>query len=145
MYRIWHEVINFIYKTMKTWRVELTAGGRLAEAKIQRGIFQGDALSLLLFTIAMRPLNYILRKCTAGYKLSRLREKNQSPNAHGWHQTISKIEKELETLIHAVRIYSQDIGMEFIIEKCAKRHLTEWNYQIKTRLERSQKTKPTIT
>ena len=41
-------------------------------------------------------------------------------------------EKELETLIHAVRIYSQDIGMEFGIEKCtmlvmksSKRHLTD--------------------
>ena len=30
-----------------------------------------------------------------------------------------KNEKELETLIHAVRIYSQDIGMEYGIEKCA--------------------------
>ena len=30
---------------MKTWTVELTAGGRsLAETKIQRGIFQGYAL-----------------------------------------------------------------------------------------------------
>ena len=28
-------------------------------------------------------------------------------------------EKELETLIHAVRIYSQDVGMEIGIEKCA--------------------------
>ena len=44
----------------------------------------------------------------------------------------SKNEKELETLIHAVRIYSQDIGMEFFIEKCAmpvrksgKRHLMD--------------------
>ena len=27
--------------------------------------------------------------------------------------------KELETLIHAVRIYSQDIGIEYSIEKCA--------------------------
>ena len=26
---------------------------------------------------------------------------------------------ELDTLIHAVGIYSQDIGMEFGIEKCA--------------------------
>ena len=41
-------------------------------------------------------------------------------------------EKELETLIHAFRIYNQDIGMEFGIEKCAmqviksgKRHLTD--------------------
>ena len=31
----------------------------------------------------------------------------------------AKNEKELETLIHAVRIYRQDIGMEFSIEKCA--------------------------
>ena len=41
-------------------------------------------------------------------------------------------EKELDTLIHAVRIYSQDIGMEFGIEKYAmlvmksgKRYLTD--------------------
>ena len=54
----------------------MTAGGRrLAEANIQRGIFQGDALSPLLFIIAMMPLNQILRKCTAGYKLSRSQEK----------------------------------------------------------------------
>ena len=67
------EVINFIEKTMKTWRVELTAEGRsLAEAKIHRGIFQGDALPLLLFIVAMMPLTHILRKCTVGYKLSRL-------------------------------------------------------------------------
>ena len=44
----------------------------------------------------------------------------------------AKKEKELETLIHAVRIYSQDRGMEFGIEKCAmlvmksdKRHQTD--------------------
>ena len=29
-------------------------------------------------------------------------------------------EKELETLIQTVRIYSQNTGMEFDIEKCAK-------------------------
>ena len=34
MYKISHEVINFIEKTMKPWRVELTAGGKsLVEAK----------------------------------------------------------------------------------------------------------------
>ena len=43
-----------------------------------------------------------------------------------------KNEKELDTLLHTVRIYSQDIGMEFGIEKCAllvmksgKRQLTD--------------------
>ena len=41
-------------------------------------------------------------------------------------------EKELETLIDAVRIYCQEIGMEFGFEKCVmlvmksgKRHLTD--------------------
>ena len=40
--------------------------------------------------------------------------------------------EELETLIHTVRIYSRDIGMEFVKEKCAmcvmkssKRQLTD--------------------
>ena len=44
----------------------------------------------------------------------------------------AKNEKEFETLIHTVRIYSQDIGMEFGIEKCTllvmkrgRRHLTD--------------------
>ena len=68
MYKISHEVINFIEKTMKTWWVELTARRRsLAEAKTQKGIFQGDARSL--FIIAMRPFYHIFRKCTAGYKV----------------------------------------------------------------------------
>ena len=44
----------------------------------------------------------------------------------------SKNEKKLETLIQTVRIYSQDIGMEFSKEKCVmlvmksdKRHMSE--------------------
>ena len=32
---------------------------------------------------------------------------------------LQKVKKKLETLIYAVRIYSQDLGMEFGIEKCA--------------------------
>ena len=42
------------------------------------------------------------------------------------------MKKELKTLIYTVRIYSQDIGMEFGIEECAiivmkigKRHMTD--------------------
>ena len=54
---------------MKTWRVKLIARGKnFDETKIQRGIFQGDALSPLLFIIVMMPLNHILRKCTAGFR-----------------------------------------------------------------------------
>ena len=72
MYKISHEDINFIEKIMTNWRVELTSGRKnLVETKIQKGIFPGDALSPLLFIIAMMPLIHILRKCTARCKLSR--------------------------------------------------------------------------
>ena len=119
MYKILQEVIKFIEQTMKTRRVELTAGGRgIAETKIQRSIFKGDALSPLLFIIAMMPLNHVLRKCTAGYKLSRSQEKINHLMYMDDITLFAKNEKELETLIHAVRIYNQDIGMQFGIEKC---------------------------
>ena len=80
----------------------------------------------------MMPLNHILRKCTAGCKLSRSQEKINHLMYMDDIKLFAKNEKELETLIHGVRIYSQDIGMEFGIEKCAmlvmksgKRHTTD--------------------
>ena len=48
---------------MKTWREELTAGGKgLAEVKIQWGIFLRNALWSLLFVIEMSPLNHIIQE-----------------------------------------------------------------------------------
>ena len=66
----------------------------------------------------MIPLNHRLRKCTAGYKLSWLQEKINHLMYLG-NKLFAKNKKELETLIYAVRIYSQDIGMDFGIGKCA--------------------------
>ncbi len=60
---------------METWRVKEPAGRKsFAEVNIQRGIFHGDALSPLRLVIAMMPINQILRKFTARYKLSKLQE-----------------------------------------------------------------------
>ena len=80
----------------------------------------------------MIPLNHKLRKCTAGYKLSRSQEKVNHLMYMDDIKLFAKNEKELETLKHTIRIYSQDIGMEFDIGKCAlpvmksgKRHLTD--------------------
>ena len=133
IYKISLEVTNFIDKIMKTWRVKLTARGRsLPEEKIQRGIFQGDSQSPLLFITAIMPLNHLIRKCTAGYKLSWSQNKINHLMYIDDIKLFAKSEKELETLIHAVRLYIQDIGMGFGKEKCAmlvmksgKRHLTD--------------------
>ena len=80
----------------------------------------------------MMPLNHILKKCRAGYKLSRSQEKIDHLMYMDDIKLFAKNEKELETLIHTVRIYSQDKGMEFSIEiyalifvKSGKQHLTD--------------------
>ena len=105
---------------MKTRRVKLTAGGRsLAEIKIQRSILQGNVPSPLRFIIAMIPLNHILRKCAAGYKLSRSQEKINYIMYMDDIKLFAKNKKEVETLIHDVRIYSQGIEIVFGIENCA--------------------------
>ena len=133
IYKISHEVINFIEKIMKTRIVELRAGGKsFAETDIQRGIFQVDALTLLLFIIVMMPLNHTHRKCTAEYKLSKSKE-NQSHNIHWRHQTLCR--KWKRTGICNTRSQNIQSGNWDIIwpkkkiyyssKKIAKRHLTD--------------------
>ena len=119
MYKTSDEFIKFL-KKIENSSVELTAGGKsLAEVKIRRGIFQGDALSPLLFVKVMMPRHLILRKYTGGYKLSQSKEIINHLMYVDDIKQLAKNEKELETSIQVVRIYSQEIGMEFGIEKCA--------------------------
>ena len=107
MYKTLDQVVQFIEKIMQTWRAELTAGGKsLVHVKIQRGIFQGDALSPLLFVIAMMPLNHILRKCTTGYKLSKTQEMITHLMYMDHIKLFAKNEKELEILIQTENIES---------------------------------------
>ena len=63
------------------------------------------------------PLNHILKKCTGGYKLTKSQEKINHLMYMNEIKQFTKNEKELETLIQAVRIYSEDIGMELGIGK----------------------------
>ena len=53
---------ELIRRSMPRWKTILTAGkAELAEVSIQRGIFQGDCLSPLLFVICLLPMSMILR------------------------------------------------------------------------------------
>ena len=76
MYEIPDKVLKFHMDAMKNWK-ELSASGKktLAEVKITIGIFQVDALLPLLFVIAMTPFNHIPKKCTRGYKFTKLPKK----------------------------------------------------------------------
>ena len=61
---------------MKNWREELTVGKSLVEVKIQRGIFQGDALLSLLFVLAMMLLNHIRNAQADTYFINRKKKKS---------------------------------------------------------------------
>ena len=52
-------------------------------------------------------------------------------------KVFAKKEKELKTLIQAIRIYSQDIGMDFEKEKCAMLILKSGKRQTVERIELS--------
>ena len=66
MHKITGEVIKSIKNTIKTGELNSKLEEKALLRWKYRGIFHGNALSPLLFVIAIMPLNHILRKCTDG-------------------------------------------------------------------------------
>ena len=59
---------QFIQNSMLSWRTTFTLNGSvLGDVFIQRGIFQGDALSPLIFVMCLFPLTNLLRKLNKGF------------------------------------------------------------------------------
>ena len=85
---------------------------------IKRGIFQGDSLSPLLFCISLIPLSLELNSLGYGYKIRTERI------THLFYmddlKLYAKDDNELEGLLRIVKGFSDDIGMEFWLSKCAK-------------------------
>ena len=86
-----------------------SGNSELGEVEIKRDIFQGDCLSLLVFVLALIPLILILKKVKAAYGFSEIKEKIN-------HLLFMD---DLNSLVQTVRGFSEDIGIEFGIEKCA--------------------------
>ena len=83
--------------------------------KIQRGIFKGDALSPLVIVIAMMSLSHIYRKMHRHIQTTQIAGKNQPPNVYWRYQTICQNFKRFGNPNRC----SEDIGMEFCIDRCA--------------------------
>ena len=72
-----------------------------------------------MFVLALIPLTLILRKAKAAYEFSERKEKINHLLFMDHLKLYSRCEKELNSLVQTVRVFSEDIGMEFGIEKCA--------------------------
>ena len=119
-------ITSFMEKVVKMWNTTLTINGKtIGEVEIKRGIFQGDSLSPLLFIISLIPLTITLRAMNKGYKLYDIKVN------HLLYMDDLRIyacsDKEMESLVNMIRIFSEDISMEFGFEKCANVSINKGN------------------
>ena len=99
---------------MGKWEVMLCSGNsKLGEVEIKRGIFQGDSLSPLVFVFALIPLSLVLRKVKVPYEFSESKERFNHHLFMDDLQLYSRSEKRLNSLVLTVRVFREDIGMEF--------------------------------
>ena len=120
MFGVAENVKDLLINSMKEWSTMLTScGEEIGEVKFSRGIFQGDTLSPLMFVIAMIPLTLVLRKMKASYKFSSNGEQINHLMFMDDIKLYAKNESGLDALVQSVRVVSNDIGMEFGVEKCA--------------------------
>lgn len=122
MYKIDPVIVNCLQSIMDTWctNLLLTVPGKppinTGQVKINRGIFQGDALSALWFCLALNPLSSILQRSKKGLTLG------QYSFSHLMYmddiKLISDTEKGVRQLVRLVEKFSVDICMSFGLDKC---------------------------
>ncbi|XP_060525288.1 uncharacterized protein LOC132701424 [Cylas formicarius] len=114
---------------MDQWETQIIPRdqGAPVSIKIQRGIFQGDALSALWFCIALNPLSSALNNLKQGYPLNK-----ELKLSHLMYMEDLKIfsdtEKGLNRQLRCIENFSNDIRMRFGLEKCkvSRLHRREW-------------------
>jgi len=120
-----NKVVSFTTKAMSYWRISMRLHTEnkpieTEDIKIQCGIFQGDSISPLLFCICLIPLTERLNVLNTGYEQHTTRTKISHPLYIDDLKLMVKSEEELQKQIQKVKTFSDDIHMEFGLEKCAK-------------------------
>ena len=126
MLDISNNIRQFIKAAMNSWNTLLTVNGQiLVQVQIQRGIFQGNSLSPLLFVVTLIPLTIIFRQTQFGYQIS----KNTAKISHLLYMDDMKLygksTAELESLSSIIKIFSNDTSMKFGLEKCVTLAITK--------------------
>ena len=125
IYRFNEKLIKFMRTSMSNWKTTMKLSyndGCITtdQIKIKRGIFQGDSFSPLLFCLALVPLTSELATSGYGYKILN----TNAPISNLFYmddlKLYSKNEQEQVGELKIVKQFSDNIGMEFGLEKCAK-------------------------
>ena len=120
LFRVAENIKSLLVNSMEKWKVMLCSGNSgLSDIEIKRGTFQGDSLSPLVFVLALILLSLILRKAKTAYEFSERKEKINHLLFMDNLKLYSQSEKGLDSLVQTVRVLSENIDMEFGIEKCA--------------------------
>ena len=120
MFGLADNICNLLSHSMNHWKTVLTAGDQsLGTVDINRGIFQGDSLSPLLFIMIMTPLSMILKDEQKGYKLGNSGNLVNHLLFMDDLKLYGKSQDEIDALLGLVQEYSNDIGMVFGMDKCA--------------------------
>lgn len=83
----------------------------IIDIKIQRGIFNGDALSAQLFCVTPNPLSRALNDLETGYKL------NDSQLTHPMHMGYIKLLSSIEQGLKQQLRFTSDVRMKFGLQK----------------------------
>ena len=118
-------IINLFDTSFKQSSVDLMFGSSvLGRVKIKRGIFQGDSVSPLHFIISLLPLSFLLNQHNLGYSLDCKGGPSISHRLYDLKLYASS-EEDMEKLVNTTSEFSDDIKMEFGLDKCASVKITK--------------------
>ena len=103
---------------MIDWKTELISGDtNLGEVNINRGIFQGDSLSPLLFIKSLTLLAPVLRRMKQGYSFQKGKSKLNLSLFMDELKLYESNQNEIDSLVRTVETVTKDIGLKFGIDK----------------------------
>jgi hypothetical protein len=126
LYKIDEVTAKFIIDLMQTWCTKIYLhykDGTIStdDIKYGRGIFQGDTLSPLLFCLCLVPITNILRREGHGYKIGNKKVSNLLYIDD--LKIYARNAEHMERCKALIQEFSNDIQMEFGLDKCAVVHI----------------------
>lgn len=121
LYKINPQLVSFCEVVMTKWCTKLKAQKLTSKLiQIKRGIFQGDSLSPLWFCLSINPLSYLLNKSKYGFEIKSSVQSTRITHLMYMDdiKLYSSSANSLEQLLKIVEKFSNDIKMEFGVEKC---------------------------